>query len=185
VHRACQLALVAFALQRSEDMRSKAAIGNHPIHPALVPIPIGAFFVALVGDVMHAVSPSDPFWYDLAFVAIGIGLIAAVVAAVFGAIDYLGVKMGAAASRLATLHAVLNSGALVLYVVSWTLRRNRVAEAGPRWPLAMGLAVAGFLVLGVSGWIGGKLAYEHRIGVVEDLAEAASTPSTARPARRA
>jgi uncharacterized membrane protein len=166
-------------------MRSKAAIGTHPIHPALVPIPIGAFFVALVGDVMHAVSPTDPFWYDLAFVGIGIGLIAAVVAAVFGAIDYLGVKMSPAAFRLATVHALLNSGALVLYVVSWTLRRNRIAEAGPSWPLAMGLAVAGFLVLGVSGWIGGKLAYEHRIGVVEEDAEAPPGASAALPARRA
>ncbi len=27
-------------------MKSKAAIGNHPIHPMIVPIPIGAFFFA-------------------------------------------------------------------------------------------------------------------------------------------
>lgn len=31
-------------------MRSKAAIGNHPIHPMIVPIPIGAFTLALLGD---------------------------------------------------------------------------------------------------------------------------------------
>jgi uncharacterized membrane protein len=165
-------------------MRSKAAIGKHPIHPALVPLPIGAFFVALVGDVMHAVSPADPFWYDLAFVAIGIGLITAVVAAIFGAIDYLGVKMSSAASRLATIHALLNSSALVLYVVTWMLRRNRIAEAGPRWPLAMGLAVGAFLILGASGWIGGKLSFEHHIGVVEGDLEAGTRPE-ARSAQRA
>ena len=28
-------------------MKSKASLGNHPIHPMLVPIPIGAFFIAL------------------------------------------------------------------------------------------------------------------------------------------
>ena len=27
-------------------MKSKAAIGTHPIHPMIVPIPIGAFFLA-------------------------------------------------------------------------------------------------------------------------------------------
>lgn len=33
-------------------MRSRAAIGNHPIHPALVAIPIGAFFFVLVAGVV-------------------------------------------------------------------------------------------------------------------------------------
>ena len=74
-------------------MKSKAAIGAHPIHPALVPIPIGAFFLVLVGDVAHAITPNDPFWYDLSFTCLGVGLITAVLAAVFGAIDYLGVPM--------------------------------------------------------------------------------------------
>jgi hypothetical protein len=45
-------------------MKSKAAIGSHPIHPLLVPIPIGAFFLALVGDVMRMATPEDRFWYD-------------------------------------------------------------------------------------------------------------------------
>jgi len=166
-------------------MRSKAAVGNHPIHPALVTIPIGAFFVALVGDVMHVIAPEDPFWYDLAFATIGIGLMAAVVAAVFGAIDYVGVKMSAAAFRLATTHAVANSGALLLYAVSFLLRRNRIAEAGPRWPAAMALEVCGFAILGASGWIGGKLAFEHHVGVAEGPSDAAAAPPAARPARRA
>ncbi|HYX19335.1 MAG TPA: DUF2231 domain-containing protein [Thermoanaerobaculia bacterium] len=166
-------------------MRSKAAIGNHPIHPALVPIPIGAFFLALVGDVMHAAAPADPFWYDLAFAAIGIGLIAAVVAAVFGAIDYLGVKMDTATFRLATFHAALNSAALILYAVTFMLRRNRIAEAGPRWPAAMALELLAFVVLGVSGWIGGKLAFERRVGVVERENDEAGASPAARPARRA
>jgi uncharacterized membrane protein len=160
-------------------MRSKAAIGNHPIHPALVPIPIGAFFLALVGDVMHAAVPNDPFWYDLAFVCVGIGLIAAAVAAVFGAIDYLGVKMSQKAYRLATLHAILNVSALILYAATFLLRRNRTAETGPRWPVAMALEVVAFLVLGASGWIGGKLAFEHRVGVVEEPPEESERPHPA------
>ena len=163
-------------------MRSKAAIGNHPIHPALVPIPIGAFFLALVGDLMHAAIRDDPFWYDLAFATMGIGLIAAAVAAIFGAIDYVGVKMSPKAFRLATVHAILNVTALFLYASSFLMRRNRTAETGPRWPLAMGLEVAAFLVLGVSGWIGGRLAFEHRIGVLDEPPEAteASRPVSAR-----
>jgi hypothetical protein len=45
---------------RWTDVRGTAAIGGHPIPAAPVPIRIGPFFVALAGDVMHAVSPTDP-----------------------------------------------------------------------------------------------------------------------------
>jgi uncharacterized membrane protein len=149
-------------------MKSKAAIGSHPIHPMLVPIPIGAFFVALVGDILHTARPEDPFWYDLSFTCIGIGLVFALTAAVFGAIDYLGVRMGGQAFRLATLHAILNVSMAILYAFSFLLRRHNAAMEPGRWPTAMGLAVAAFVLLGISGWIGGKLAYEHRVGVVEE-----------------
>ena len=148
-------------------MRSKAAIGSHPIHPMLVPIPIGAFVVALIGDVLHIARPEDPFWYDLSFTCIGIGLIFALTAAVFGAIDYLGVKMSARAFRLATWHAVLNVTMALAYAASFLLRRHGADPLANRWGLAFGLALAGFTLVCVSGWIGGKLAYEHRVGVLD------------------
>jgi len=53
---------VASRLQSSggeDPMKSKAAIGNHPIHPMLAPIPIGAFFIALLGDAMYTASPRE------------------------------------------------------------------------------------------------------------------------------
>ncbi len=150
-------------------MKSKAALGNHPIHPILVPIPIGAFVIALVGDLLHTASPRDPFWHDLSFTCIGIGLLFAVLAAVFGAIDYLGVRMSSRAFRLATWHAVINVSACALYATSFFLRRNAAAFPS-RWPVAFTLSILGFALLAVGGWFGGKLAYEHRVGVIEDAA---------------
>ena len=148
-------------------MRSKAAIGTHPIHPMLVPIPIGSFFLALVGDVLHIARPEDPFWYDFSFTCMGIGLLFALIAAVFGAIDYLSLKLSAGVFRLATWHAVLNMTMALAYAASFLLRRHHAALAPGRWPLAFGFALAGFGLLGASGWIGGKLAYEHRVGVLD------------------
>lgn len=147
-------------------MKSKAAIGTHPIHPMLVPLPIGAFFLALLGDVLH-LSGRDPFWYRFAFVAIAVGIVTALLAALFGAIEYFGVKMSAAGGRIATWHGLLNVTAVVLYAVSWWLRRQDAALGNERFPLVFGLAVVGFLILGVSGWLGGNLAYVHKVGVVE------------------
>jgi uncharacterized membrane protein len=157
-------------------MKSKAALGNHPIHPMLVPIPIGAFFIALVGDVMFTINPDESFWYDLSFTCLAIGIAFALLAAIFGAVDYFGVRMTSRAFRTATWHAAINLTVVALYTVSYFLRRGGAAATETRWPVAMGLAVLGFGLLGISGWLGGKLAYEHRIGVVERPADA-SRPS--------
>ncbi len=147
-------------------MKSRAALGNHPLHPAFVTLPIGALFLALVADVTHALT-KNPLYYDVAHFAIGVGIATALLAAVLGFIDYFGVTMSAAGRRLATIHMVINLVALVLYVISWMIRRNHGALGTPRWPIAFGLAALPFLLYGISGWIGGKLSYEHKVGVVE------------------
>jgi uncharacterized membrane protein len=147
-------------------LKSRAALGNHPLHPAAVSLPIGAFFLAFVADVAHALTKSAVF-YAASHFAIGVGLVTALLAAVLGLIDYFGVTMSAAGRRLATIHMLINLAAVALYAVSWVLRRNDAALGTPRWPIAFGLAALPFLMLGVSGWIGGKMTFEHRIGVVE------------------
>ena len=147
-------------------MKSRAALGTHPLHPGIVPLPIGSFFVALAADVAHVLT-KQPLFYGIAHFAIGLGIVTALLAAVLGLIDYFGVRMSAAGRRLATIHMLINVTAVVLYGLSWMLRRNRAALDTPRWPLALGLAVVPFLLLLVSGWIGGKMSYEHKIGVVE------------------
>jgi uncharacterized membrane protein len=149
-------------------MKSKAAIGNHPIHPILVPIPIGAFALTLIGDVAHALTQST-FWYQLAHVCMGVGIVTALLAAVFGLIDYLGVKMGSKAKQLATIHLVMNVTLVLVYALNFYLRMNDAALQTSRWPLVFILEVASFLALGVSGWIGGTMSYEHRVGVVEPV----------------
>ena len=147
-------------------MKSRAALGTHPLHPGIVPLPIGSFFVALAADVAHVLT-KRPLFYDVALFAIGLGIVTALLAAVLGLIDYFGVNMSVAGRKLATTHMLLNVTAVVLYAISWMLRRNHGALDTPRWPLALGLAVVPFLLLLVSGWIGGKMSYEHKIGVVE------------------
>lgn len=160
-------------------MRSKAAIGGHPVHPMLVPIPIGAFFLALVGDILHMAAPRDAFWYDFSFTCIGIGIFFSLVAAVAGAVDYVGVNMSAKAFRTATKHLLLNLSVVALYLVSFFARRGETAIAGGRWLLAFGTALAAFALLGISGWLGGKLAYEYHVGVNEGVEAPAASAKRA------
>ena len=70
-------------------MRSKAAIAGHPIHPALVAVPIGAMTVMLVADIVTLMT-ADPGWATAARYALTVGIVGALLAAVFGFIDYFG-----------------------------------------------------------------------------------------------
>ncbi len=150
-------------------MRSRAAVGNHPIHPALVPVPIGAFFMAFVGDIAYSGGAKTGFWYDLSYVCIGAGIAAAVIAALAGSVDYFSVKMSGQAFRTATWHGLLNLLMVALYTLSFFLRRHGAAASGSRWVAAAALSFVGFALLAVTGWLGGTLAFEHRIGVIERL----------------
>ena len=148
-------------------MKSKAAIENHPLHPALVRIPVGAFVLALIGDIATTATTGLQFWYSFALYCILIGILVALLAAAFGLVDYLGVPMSAAAKHLATTHMVLNLSAVLLCVASLLPRMNNAAFQTGLWIGAMALDIIALATLGTSGWLGGQLACVHRVGVVE------------------
>ncbi len=135
----------------------------------LVPLPIGAFFLALLGDVAYSADGKTAFWYDFSSVCIAVGILTALLAAVAGAIDYFSVKMSGRAFRLATWHGLLNVAVLVLYTTSLLLRRHGGAAGGSRWVVAAALGFLGFGLLAATGWLGGSVAHEHRVGVIERL----------------
>ena len=148
-------------------MKSRAALGSHPIHPMLVPIPIGAFLIALVADVMFTLKPEHRFWYDVGFLCIPIGIGFALLSAIFGVVDYFGVRMSSRALKTATWHGGLNLLMVALYATSFWLRRGGAAMLPTRWPAALTLSATGFLLVVVTGWLGGKLVYEHHVAVSE------------------
>ena len=148
-------------------MKSRASVAGHPLHPALVALPIGCFFLVFVGDVAHARTGAD-FWYAFSFVCLGAGILTALAAAAAGLVDYFGVKMSAAGGRLATIHLALNLTGVALYTLNWFLRRDSGALHNPRWTLVFGLEVLTFLALGVSGWLGGRIVFESKVGVLEN-----------------
>jgi uncharacterized membrane protein len=147
-------------------MKSKLAIGNHPIHPMLVPLPIGAFTLVLFGDIAHAAT-RDPYWYRFSSASIGFGITFALLAAAAGAVDYLRLPMPERAAGIATWHAVAAVSAVTLYGASAVLRQSGAALGMGRWWIAVGLSTAGFLLLSAAGWLGGRLAHEERVSVLE------------------
>jgi uncharacterized membrane protein len=144
-------------------MRSRAAIAGHPLHPAMVAIPIGAFTVTLVADVL-AYTTGGPQWGDVARYALIVGVVGALAAAVLGFIDFFGVRMSEAGYRVARIHMILNLVAVVLFAVSLWLRFSDPDG----WAVsACTISTLAYLIVGGSGWLGGELVFKHKVGVVE------------------
>jgi hypothetical protein len=89
-------------------MKSKAAIADHPIHPLLVTIPVATFALVLVGDIASIIT-RDPYWYRFSFDCLTVGILSALLAATFGLIDYVTVKMSVAGDEAATARAPLRT----------------------------------------------------------------------------
>ncbi len=147
-------------------MKSRASIGNHPLHPAMVALPIGAFFLAMISDIGFLNDPR-PFWAEMAYYAIGIGVVTALIAAVLGFIDFLGLPDGSKVRQIAIFHMAINVGAVILYAASFYLRHNAEGVAYAPSTAALGASFLALATLLVGGWLGGKMVFELRAGVVE------------------
>lgn len=145
-------------------MRSKAKVGGHPIHPMLIPIPIGLFVATLVADVAYQTS-GDVFWYDLAWWTMAGGIVGALLAAVPGLIDYFGVARHSRAQATATAHMLINLSVVAVYAASLYLRLDHGALTGTMWAVAFGAQVLAAAALTVSGWLGGDLVYRYGLGM--------------------
>ena len=141
--------------KKAEDFLHGTWLG-HPLHPAIVSVPLGAWTVAAVLDVSDAMQGNDHF-ARAADAAIGIGLIGAAASAVSGLTDWH--KTDGRARRVGIVHGMLNLTATGLYIASWVLRKRREREA------ARVCGWLGFAVSGVAGYLGGELVYSEKIGV--------------------
>lgn len=149
-------------------MISRIAIAGHPIHPALVPIPIGLAVGTLAADLMYVLGGREQFWYDVALWA-GWGAVSSgVLAALPGLGDFLGVARHTDARDPALAHMLLNIGFLAAFTVAGLLMLGGNAREGGALAAVIVLHVASLQLLGISGWIGGELSYRHHIGVVPD-----------------
>lgn len=143
---------------------------GHPFHPILVTIPIGAWIASLVFDII-AFTVDDPSPYVLgAQVLIAIGLIGALLAAIFGFLDFSVIAPGTVAKRTALIHMTLNLTLVALYAVNYFIRAG--SDHDTVSIVGFVLSIVGIAVLGVSGWLGGKLAYHFGVRVAKEETQA-------------
>jgi uncharacterized membrane protein len=146
-------------------MHTRASIRQHPIHPMLVVFPIGLWIFSFVCDLISMSGTANRlFWSDMAFYTMAGGVVGALLAAVPGFLDYLGLRERRV-KRIATTHMVLNLSIVVLYVFNLGLRTNRPVSGNEPGVLVSAIAI---VLLAISGWLGGSLVYKHGVAVERD-----------------
>lgn len=169
-------------LQRAKHPRTVlAGPYGHPFHPILVTIPIGTWVASLVFDIF-GLATDDPSPFALgAQVLIAIGIVGALLAAVFGFVDLSVIGRGTPAQRTALIHMSLNLAAVALFAVNWFVRATSDHDAVSIVGLI--LTIIGLAAISVSGWLGGKLAYRYGVRVADEATQAEGFPATTEPQR--
>src|SRR2546423_2609191 len=128
-------------------MASPASVGGHPIHPILIPFPIGLWVFSLIADVIY-LWRGNTVWRDyIAFYTLLGGIIGAAVAAVPGLIDWLSLK-DSEVVKIANWHARLNVIALVVFAVSFYLRtKSGAGLVGENHTLPLLLSMLGVILI--------------------------------------
>jgi uncharacterized membrane protein len=142
-------------------MRTPASIAHHPIHPMLVPLPIGLWIFSFICDLAFVLGAGASHWFTISFYTMIGGTLAALVAAIPGTIDMF--SLSGRPKKLALTHMALNVTIVLLYAVNVGMRISDPVVAGT--PLA--LSIVAIVLLATSGWIGGQLVYVHRVAVKE------------------
>src|SRR6185436_1048648 len=148
-------------------MASKASVGGHPIHPALIPFPIGLLVFSFIADLIY-LWRGNPVWKEsIAFYTLLAGIIGAAAAAVPGLIDWATLTARAAV-KVANWHARVNIITLLIFAASFYLRTT----SGATWIASMPmlpfmLSLVGVIGLTIGGWLGGELVFKHGVAVTE------------------
>ena len=142
---------------------SRMAIAGHPLHPMLIHFPVAAL-LALVGTDAGYLLAGDPFWSRAGLWLAGIGAAGGWFSGVIGLVDLVTVRR---IRRLVTAwcHAVVAVMLLSLASFNWLLRVSADDPGQVIMPAGLTLTLLSAALTAVAGLLGGRLVYEHAVGV--------------------
>jgi len=149
-------------------MHSKISIAKHPLHPALVALPIGLLVWAFIADLIYLGTDKDPTWYAISFYSGIAGIVAALVAALPGFVDYLTLARGTNVNDMALLHMGTNLLVVGLFAVAAALQWDAAARDGSSLTAVVALHASGTTFLSLSGWLGGEMVFRHHVATLEE-----------------
>ncbi|SCF45976.1 Ferredoxin subunit of nitrite reductase or a ring-hydroxylating dioxygenase [Micromonospora matsumotoense] len=141
--------------QRVRDLLHGVFLG-HPLHPAMVQVPVGAWISAAVVDLL-------PGQRRAATTLVALGTVSAVPAAVAGLNDWA--ELSRDQRRVGLVHAAANTVGLTLYAGSLAARLNG------RHGVGRALAYLGLGAASAGAYLGGHLAYKQGAQVSQSVSE--------------
>jgi uncharacterized membrane protein len=144
-----------------KDKTSAVAVAGHPLHAMSVHFPIALVFGTLAVDVFYWFS-ADPFWLRVGLWTSGTAFLAGVAAGLVGTAELLLVP-GIRARAASWAHAIAAITLISVAGANWGLR---LIDPNVVLPHGMLLSVLAAVLTGVAGWHGGKLIFDHGIGLM-------------------
>jgi len=141
-------------------MSSTASVKGHPLHPIIIPLPIGLWIFSIVSDLIFKFGFGGPVWNDVAFYTLGGGIVGALIAALPGFIDLTDLQ-NPKTKTIAIWHMIINLLAVALYCVNFWLRMHRAP--GDNLPIVLSVIGVGLII--ISGWLGGEMVYVRGVAV--------------------
>jgi uncharacterized membrane protein len=139
---------------------------GHPLHAALVHVPVGGWLVACTLDLILSTGAGGVATAQLALWCVGVGLAGAVLAVPTGVADWSAIKKEKPAWKLGLYHLLLNLGATLLWAVNFGLRLMHQQASGSEitGPILL-TSIAGTVAVLISAYIGSLMVFDHGIGV--------------------
>lgn len=144
-----------------KDIGSAIAVAGHPIHAMMVHFPIALVIATLGTDIFYWWS-ADPFWVRAGLWSAGFAFAFGIAAALVGTAELLlvpGIRVRVASWN----HAIAAMTLLAVAGANWGLRWHVPDAVLPHGLLLSVLASA---VTGLAGWHGGKLVFDHGVGLL-------------------
>lgn len=143
---------------------------RHPLHALLTDIPVGSWVMTAIFDIFWLISPTTFAWAARgAEVTVILGVLGALGAAITGFADWSDTY--GSERRVGLNHAIFNSSALVLYIISMVLRLTQISGD------SILAAIIGFIGLGVmsyGAYLGGEMVFTKGTNVNHTAWEAGS-----------
>lgn len=147
----------------AQDVSSAVAVAGHPLHAMSVHFPIALVFATLGIDVFYWVQ-GDPFFLRAGIWSSGFAFGLGVLAALVGTAELLAVE--GIRSRISSWsHAIAAMTLLAVAGANWGLRLTAPDEVLPH---GLALSILAAVFTGLAGWHGGKLVFDHGVGLMID-----------------
>jgi len=145
----------------AHDTASAVAVVGHPLHAMMVHFPIALAFATLGADVFYWWG-GDPFWTRVALWSAGFAFATAVAAGIVGTLELLLVE-GIRVRVASWTHAIAAMTLISILGMNWGVR---LVDPMAALPHGLGLSLLGGIFAGFAGWHGGKLIFDHGVGIM-------------------